>query len=325
MSHDTMSAEQVQSDPVNGGDGAPSEAPDNALPELDAATAAKMAKDDKVLSEIVSLAVATLDPKDMLRKYARLGKAVLDHAIWQKRNFAKWEDQDWERLCDKVAAQVKFQVAIKDVRISAFARIHLWVEAVRPMVPDVEKLSYYQVVNHFLPTLKFSPTDLVGEIKKGWVDFVREAVARQLSDDPLPIKALADSIANHKKRLEDEANAKKDPAKLAEAEHRAQVAKKTKAENDLRTKLTTSIDEALGGVLRPEQLVDLVNAVAKERKVDLPVGNLDALAGMSVAEAKLLALALYKAGNLASMIVLRDQLDMMVKTVQNAAIASKSA
>jgi hypothetical protein len=286
--------------------GAPSEAPDNALPEIDAATAKKMAKNDAGIAKLVALAVATLDPKDMLKKYAALGRGVIDHALWQKGNFPKWEAQDWDRLCDKLADQVKFQVAIKDVRMGLFARIYLWVEAVRPMVPDVEKLSYYQVVNFFVQTLKFSSTDLVGEIKKGWIEFVRETVAQQVSDAPLTIAALKVAIAEHTKRLEDEANAKKSPEKIMEAAHKAEVAKRTKAETDLRTKLTTGIDEALGGILSPTAVVDILNKVAADRKVDLPAGNMDKLASMSPQEAKLLASSMWKAGNISAMKVLRD-------------------
>ena len=66
-----------------------------------------------------------------------------------------------------------------------YVRIHLWVEAVKPLVPDVEKLSYFQVTNKFLPTLAFDAVELTGEIRKEWLTWVRTTVERQLGEDPL--------------------------------------------------------------------------------------------------------------------------------------------
>ena len=306
--------EDVQATPENGSD---------ALPAMDDATAAKMSKNDDAIARIVSLAVATLDPKDMLKKYAKLGKAALDHAIWQKNQFPAWADEDYKRLCERIGDQVKFQVAIKSVRIDDYIRVHAWVEAVRPMVPEVERISFFQVVNKFLPMLSWSRTELSGEIKKGWVDFVKATVAQQVSDAPMSIKDLDAAIQAHAAHLEAERNAGKSPEQLAEAERRKAVADATRAEMKAREDFTTSVDEALGGILSPSQLVDIVNKVAKDRGVTLPAGNLGTIAKMTPAEAKLLAKSMWDAGNMASMKVLRDQLDVMVKTFENAAVQSK--
>ena len=312
--NETTQSEQVQATPGNGSD---------ALPAMDDATAAKMSKNDDAISRIVALAVQTLDPKDMLKKYAKLGKAALDHAIWQKNQFPAWADEDYKRLCDRIGDQVKFQVAIKSVRIDDYIRVHAWVEAVRPLVPEVERVSFYQVVNKFLPMLSWSRTELSGEIKKGWVDFVKATVAQQVSDAPMSIKDLDAAIQAHAAHLEAERNSGKSAEQLAEAARRKSIADATRAEMKAREDITTSVDDALGGILTPTQLVDIVNKVAKDRGVKLPVGDMSTLATMSPVEAKLLAKALWDAGNMAAMRVLRDQLDMMVKTFENAAVQSK--
>ena len=105
---------------------------------------------------MVDLAVATLDPKDMLKKYARLGKEAMDLAEKRKASLAAgaWNGKDdFEKVCSDLETLVRMRVAIKEVRMATYVRVYLWVEAVKALVPNVEKLSYFQVANKFLPTL----------------------------------------------------------------------------------------------------------------------------------------------------------------------------
>ena len=83
----------------------------------------------------------------------------------------------------------------------------------RRSFPDVERLSYYQVANKFLPTLSFDAVELTGEIRKEWLTWVRTTVERQLGDEPLSIKDLDQSIADRKAEIERERLAKRRPGK----------------------------------------------------------------------------------------------------------------
>ena len=76
-------------------------------------------------------------------------------------------------MCDDVETLVKMRVAVKDVRPSVYVRVYLWVDAVRSIVPNVDKFSYNTIANKLLPTLEFDPIELSGEIKKEWLTFVR--------------------------------------------------------------------------------------------------------------------------------------------------------
>lgn len=288
------------------------------LPEVDEATAKKLAKNDEAIARIVNLAIATLDPRDMLKKYAKLGKAAADHAIWQKAQFPSWGAEDFDRLCDQIADRVKMQVAIQSVRISTYVRVHFWLEAVKPMVPDADKLSYYQVVNHFLPTLSFNPVDLAGKIKDGWVDVVRDLVAQQIGDNPLPIKELKAILQDHADAMAAERDAQKGPEKLAEENRKKSVRKATREENKLREQITMGIDSALGGTLEPESVVGILQKVAADRGVTLPKVGVDPHA-MAPKQVPQFVAALKARGDVALVRALRDQLDALIAELETPA------
>ena len=73
--------------------------------------------------------------------------------------------------------------------------------------------------------------------------------------------------------------------------------------------------------------MDIVATVAKDHGQAMPAAptpTVASFANMTPADAKALAAALWAAGNLAAITALRDQCDVMVKTVQNSAITSKA-
>ena len=80
VAHDTSTSNAVAE-----GDASATPVVNNALPE--ATDAEGKALEDYQASEakVVELAIQTLDPKDMLRKYARLGKEALSLAAKAKR------------------------------------------------------------------------------------------------------------------------------------------------------------------------------------------------------------------------------------------------
>ncbi len=280
-------------------------------------------------AEVVSLAVATLDPKDMLKKYAKLGAAVIKLAHKRKASFKAWERQDFDKVCDQVGELVRMRVAIKDVRMSLFARVYLWVEAVKPLVSSVEKLSYYQVANKFVPTLAFDAVEMTGEIRKEWLTWVRVTVERQLSDDPLTMKELDESIKARKDEIERErqARSKRTPEEVIEAEQRAANKKKIAERQAAQTKVANAVAEAVtDGKADVNDIVKIVKDVVEQAGIDMPsrLVGFDPV-NCTIEDCRTLAKAMCAAGKLAEMKALRDTLDAMIKIAENAMIASKTA
>ena len=249
----------------------------SALATVEPKVAKLMEQNDTSIAKIVTLAVATLDPKDALVKYARLGGEVLKHARWQKKSFTgTWEKDDYKRLCDKIADQVKFSVPIKDVRMDVYARVHLFVEAVRPFCEGIEKLSYYQVANKFLPMLQFDAVDLTAEIKKGWYAFLQETLAQQIGSEPLPVKELDAKIAQQTAELARERMSGKTAEQIQEAEEKAKEAAFRKDRNAAQGKMSTSIDKAItDGHADAQDVSQIVQKVLKDHGLELPSVGID--------------------------------------------------
>ena len=284
-----------------------------------------LTEDELAVNKLVDLTVETLDPKDMLKKYARLGAECLRVARKRKAGFKAWSKDDFESLCDELAKKVKLRVAVKEVRMAVYVRTALWVEAVRPMVPGVEKLSYYQVANKFLPTLQFDPVELTGEVRKDWHVWVANTVAQQLGDEPLSIKALDESIAARKAEIDREKLAKKDPEKVLEQERKAAESKARAERKQAQARIGESIDKALvADHAGPADIVGIVEAVMKDHGLSLPKVGFDP-ATCGAADCKLVADVMFTSGKLVEMKYLRDRLDAMIKIAENALIATKTA
>jgi hypothetical protein len=256
----------------------------------------------------------------MLKKYARLGKAVIGLAAKRKASFKAWAKEDFSKVCDDLATLVKMRVAIKEVEMDKYARLYLWVEAVKPLVPAVEKLSYFQVKNKFLPTLAFDAVELTGEIRKEWLTWLRTTVERQVGDEPLSIKELDSSIEEQRKAIEQAKAAKKDPEKALEAERRAALAKAKKDRRDAQQGITDAIDKAVtNGHADSNDVVQIVDQVLKANNLSLPakVVGFDPTT-CTVADCKALAQTLIGLGKLAEAKVLRDTLDAMIKIAEHA-------
>jgi hypothetical protein len=279
--------------------------------------------------DVVQLAIATLDPKDMLKKYAKLGSAVAKLAKRRKASVKAWNGaKDWAKVCTDLEDIVRMRVAIKEVKMDVYARVNLWLDAVRPVCPKVDKLSYYQVANKFLPTLQFDASELTGEIRKEWLTWVRLTVDKQLSDNPYSIKELDESIKERKAEIDDERKArdKRTPEAIIAAEQKAANKKLIAERSTAQSKIAQSIGDAFA-----DKTAD-VNDVAK---IFMDVTEQAGLAmpsrligfdpeNCTVDDCKTLAKALLAHGKLAEMVALRDTLDVMVKIAQNAMITSKT-
>ena len=228
--------------------------PVNVLPGTDAKTVAKMAKDEAGIAKIVKLCVATLDDKGALGRYAKIGKATVDHATWRKANSPAWTDKDYSDLCRDVEKQVRFAVPV-DVEADVYVRVYAFVEAVRPMVPGIDALSFNQVRNKFLPTLAWSRTDLTGEIRAGWVDWVRDTVAGQVGDKPMNMDDLTAAIKAQADKVAADKVGDQSAEQLAESARKAEAAKRRAAEAKARKQVTDGVDKALTAMMSTAQLV----------------------------------------------------------------------
>jgi hypothetical protein len=279
---------------------------------------------------VVDLAIATLDPKDMLKKYAKLGKAALDLASKRKASFKAWNGKDdFEKVCSDIETLVKMRVAIKEIRIATYVRIYLWVEAVKAIVPNVEKLSYFVVANKFLPTLQFDPVELTGEIKKDWLTWARVTAERQLGEEPMSVKAIDASIAARKEEIDRErlARSKRTPEEALEAELKAANKKKLAERSAAQSKVSNAVADALvEGQADVNDIIKIVRDVVEQSKMTLP-GRLVGFdpENCTIDDCKTLASAMCGAGKMAEMKFLRDRLDAMIKITENTMITSKPA
>jgi hypothetical protein len=278
---------------------------------------------------VVDLAVQTLDPKDMLKKHAKLGAETLKLAQKRKGSFKAWEKKDFDLVCEQLDTLVKMRVPIKTVRMHEEVRVYLWVEAVKPLVPSVEKLSYFQVTHKFLPTLSFDAVELTGEIKKEWLTWVRTTVERQLSNEPLSMKELDASIKERKEEIERErlARSKRTPEQILEAEQKAANRKLIAERSAAQSKVSNAVADAISeGKADVNDIVKIVKEVVEQSGQKLP-GRLVGLdpETITVDDCKMLAAAMCGAGKIVEMRFLRDRLDAMIKIAENAMIMSKTA
>ena len=280
--------------------------------------------------KLVELAIATLDPKDMLKKYARLGGETIKHANRRKASFKAWAKQDFDKVCEQTEELIRMRVPIKDIRMSLYARVYLWIEAMKPLVPGVEKLSYFQVSHKFVTTtLEFSAVDLTGEIKKEWLTWVRTTVEQQLSDSPLSMKDLDESIKTRKEEIEIERKArdKRSPEKVLAAEQQAAARKLTAQRSAAQSKVSNAVSDAL-----TQKLADVNDIVATVRQAvelsgqevrrGIVVFDVNAI---DIQDCRDLVAVLSQAGKIAEMKFLRDNLDRQIKSAENALIERMSA
>jgi hypothetical protein len=286
----------------------------------------------KAEAEVVDLAVKTLDPKDMLKNYAKLGRAGLKLAERRKASLkaGSWNGKvDLKKVCDDLGVLIRSKVAIKTVEMDKYIRIDAWVEAMRPLVKNVERLSYFQVYNKFLPTIEFDAETLTGEIRKGWIGWLTQTVERQISGDPMPLKELDAAIAERKAAIEKERDAKRKPISAEEeADRAAKVAesKRRKEKDAAQTLISDSIDKAIEtNNASPADVAEIAEKVLKSHNMAMPkLGSFDPET-CTANDVKMLAKQLFTAGKISEMRLLRDTLDQMIKVVDNALVTSRVA
>jgi hypothetical protein len=278
-------------------------------------------------SKLVDLAITTLDPKDMLKKYAKMGKEVIGLANIRKESLAigSWNGQkDFDKVCDDLETLVRMRVPIKDIRMSLYARVYLFVKAVKSLCPNVDELSYYQVANKFVPTLSFDAVDLTAEIKKEWLTWLRLTVDQQLSDHPMSMKELDESIKERKTEIEREraAKSKRTPEQILEAEQKAANRKLIKERTDAQTKIANTVADALSEKTADvNDVVKIVKDVVEQAGLEMPsrLVGFDP-ANCTVDDCKTLAKAMFHADKLVEMKALFSMLGVLIKQKENSLI-----
>jgi hypothetical protein len=284
----------------------------------------------KFENNLVVLAAETLDPKDKLKKYVKLGREALKLASRRKASLkaGSWNGAgDFKKVCDDLGLLVKSKIAIKEVEFDKYVRMCLWVDAVKPLVPNVETLSWGQVWNKFLPTLEFDPVELTGEIKKGWIGFLGCVVAQQVSDEPMSIKELDIAIEAEKEKIkkEKENRAKAlTPDEIEAKAAKAAESKKRAEKNTAMSKVSDSIDKGLEtGQFTPAEVAEIAEKVVKTHNLEMPKSGFDA-ATCTMNDVLMIAKSLVTNGKFNEMRFLRDTLDKMIKINDNSLITTQA-
>ena len=286
-------------------------------------------EDEKAIDKLASLTADTLDPKDMLKKYVRLGNEALRIARKRRASFKAWSKDDFESLCAELERKVKLRVAIANVEMAKYVRIALWVEATKVAVPTVDQMSYYQAYNKFAPTtLQFDAVALTGEIRKDWIVWNTDTVNRQLGTEPLSIKALDESIRVQRESIESAKRSKQDPEKALLREQKAADSKIRKERESAQSKIADAIDKAIiGDQATAADVMQIAEKVMESHGVKLPKPVLDMgmWAVCTKDDVKTLADVLFSSGKFVEMRFLRDRLDAMIKITENSQPAANVA
>jgi hypothetical protein len=280
-------------------------------------------------ARVVELAIATLDPKDMLVKYAKLGHEALKLAAKRKASLkpGAWDKSDFAKVCDDLTTLIKMRVAIRDVEMDKYVRIHLWVEAVKPLCPNVDKLSFFQVKNKFLPTLTFDAVALTGDLNEQWLGWVQDTVERQLSNKPLSMKELDALVAEKRKEIEHARHKNETTEQALEREQKAKEASFRAERNSAQSKIADAVDKALSAEhAAPKDVAEIVAKVVKDHNLTMPAapGVFDA-ASCTENDIRAIANGLFQAGKLAEIKLLHKILSQMIQIADSGLSLSKKA
>lgn len=282
-------------------------------------------------TELVDLIVATVDPKDALKKYWKVGKSTHALAMRRLKSLADgaWNGRkDFDKVCDDVATLVKMRVAVKDVRPSVYVRVFLFVEACKSIVPNVHAISYHAIANKLLPTLQFDATTLTGEIKKEWLTFVRLTCENLLSDSPMTMGELDKAIDERTDEIERErkANSKLSAEQQLENERKAANKKLVAERQAAQSRILKTVHDSLtDGQAEVNDVLCVVRQAIEASNVSHSRGIVVIDADhINADDCKSLAFTMCQAGKVAEMTYLRDTLTGMLASMASALIKAAS-
>jgi len=162
------------------------------------------------------------------------------------------------------------------VKVEKYVRVHVWTECARVLAGDcVDQLVYSMVANYLAPaTLSFSPSELDGQIRDGWVDWVKTNVpefAKMMADGAADVRGAVESaIKVRKAEIDDEKKGKLSDEELARREVQKNINADKAHVNAVEKKIVQAVSEAFDGTVPPERFMGLVEHIAKEMGVKLP-------------------------------------------------------
>jgi hypothetical protein len=293
---------------------------DNQNVSTDSLSAAdKTATHEAAVKRIVGLIQAKYE--DEGDRNFRIGKEAFEHAQWQRGNFPGYEAGDFDNLMDRIRDEVRLFVAIKpkSIRIAVWVRTYVLRECVRKVVGDLaDNLSHFEYAELTGKALSFDKKALEGDLVDGWADFIKRVANDRATGRRVTSDAFFEGMAEHVKHLE-RIKAAADPAKAAAKAASDAIKERTRAVAKVNEAITTGVSDALvNGYLSAEQVLGIVENVAKHHKVPLPTAIGFDPARCTIEECNLLASTMFQAGKYAEMVHLRDRLDKMVKAVDSA-------
>jgi hypothetical protein len=263
------------------------------------------------VSEIIGLVIAKYEDEGT-RNFA-IGKRALEHAQWQKGNFPGYEASDFDTLMNNIRDQVRLQVAIK----SSSIRVGDWVKSyvLRTLVAEslgedrAGKLSFFEYRTLIGRALAFDRKSVEGSLVPGWLDMITDIATTRLTGGRVSTERFFELVEATEKRLT-AANAKPVSPGKALAEKAADSAKANRA-------VSTAVSDALeAGNLSTENIVAIVDHLAKEHKQSMPAQFGFNPVSCTVEDCDLLASAMFQAGKFAEMKRLVERLAPMVASVE---------
>jgi len=272
---------------------------------------------DAAVSEIVGMIRAKYE--DQGERNLAIGKRAYEHAQWQRGNFPGYTAADFDTLMRRIREDVQAYVPIKaeSIRVDDWVRCHVLRSLVADAIgEDAAKLvSFFEYRTLTGKALAFSKKDVEGSLNAGWLDMVRELVARRLTAGRNAVnteafKGMVEATVERLKAL-DESSA--DPMALAAKAARDAARAVARAKARAVEAITVSVSDALAGeCLTAEGVLAIVEGVAKHYNVTLPAKFGFDPVTCTAADCHLLAASMLQAGKFAEMVRLRDRLDRLV-------------
>ncbi|AGA26480.1 hypothetical protein [Singulisphaera acidiphila] len=272
---------------------------------------------EAAIAEIVGMIRAKYS-EDGDRSFA-IGKRAFEHAQWQKGNFPDYDPAHFDTLMRRIRDDVRLYVSIKaeSIRVADWVRCHVLRELCRTVIADrADKLSMFEYRAIAGKALTFSTKDVEGCLNPGWLDMIRGIAADRATGGRVTREDFQSRVAATVKSIAESMAA--DSQAAAKAASDAIRAKK-RAAAKARTALASLLSDGISGEhISADDVMSILESVAKQHGKPLPSGIGFDPAACDESDCDLLASTMFHAGKYAEMVRLRDRLDRMVSSVDEA-------
>jgi hypothetical protein len=227
-------------------------------------------------------------------------KMILDMEADERKVASSWSPTDYDDQCNKLSVRCRvffphlFIGSIEKndeaeakgkrrdpVRVSDYILAFKAVECLKtiPAVAAcIDNVSYFLLINYIArKCITFSKNTLMAGVKDDWAEFCRVEIPR-VATGQIRVGEFLNQLSRHENKLDEaklaERHAGKTADQIAQAEAEANAKKKTREqatrENRVRTALSTSLADAMAGILTPDQIGAIISKTAQDAKVSLP-------------------------------------------------------